>query len=89
MGKTGGIELFDQMNILQPDVPVVLLSARASLRSAAEIVDAGAYDLLLKPVDPQLLQLVVARACAHGACARSFNRFRSRQTGCRASVRAQ
>lgn len=57
-GKSGLI-LLTEVKQLFPDLPVLLLTAFASLDSAIEAVRRGAADYLLKPIDPaQILSRV-------------------------------
>ena len=50
-----GIKLLPQIHTLYPDMPVVILTAHASLETAIEAVRAGAGDYLLKPIDPETI----------------------------------
>lgn len=50
-----GIHLLSQIRSLYPEMPVLMLTAHASLESAIEAVRAGARDYLLKPIDPQAI----------------------------------
>ncbi|MGA2503984.1 MAG: response regulator transcription factor [Anaerolineales bacterium] len=50
-----GIQLLPQIRNLYPDMPVVILTAHASLETAIEAVRAGASDYLLKPIDPEAI----------------------------------
>ena len=47
-----GIQLLPQIRNLYPDMPVLILTAHATLDTAIEAVRAGARDYLLKPIDP-------------------------------------
>jgi DNA-binding NtrC family response regulator len=49
---------------LDPDVPVLIMTAFASVPDAVVAMKEGALDFLAKPVDPDHLLLVVARALA-------------------------
>lgn len=54
-----GLALLPRIRSLYPDMPVVILTAHATLESAIEAVRQGARDYLLKPFDPvQLLNRV-------------------------------
>ncbi len=46
-----GIELFEQIRRVDPDLPVILLTAWTHLEQAVELVKAGAADYLAKPWD--------------------------------------
>lgn len=52
MPKKSGLVLLTEIKQLFPDLPVLLLTAFASLDSAIEAVRRGAADYLLKPIDP-------------------------------------
>jgi DNA-binding NtrC family response regulator len=52
-----GIQLFRDIRVLDPDLPVVMLTAWTSLSSAVELVKLGATDYLAKPWDDQKLLL--------------------------------
>jgi DNA-binding response OmpR family regulator len=55
MPDISGIQLLPQIRALYPDMPVVMLTAHASLDTAIEAVRAGARDYLLKPIDPEAI----------------------------------
>ena len=44
-----GIRLFERVRELDPDVPVVLMTAWASLETAVQLIKEGANDYLAKP----------------------------------------
>ena len=48
-----GILLLPKIKGLYPDMPVLILTAHATLDTAIEAVRAGARDYLLKPIDPE------------------------------------
>jgi DNA-binding response OmpR family regulator len=50
-----GIQILPHIRSLYPDMPVVILTAHASLETAIEAVRAGATDYLLKPIDPEAI----------------------------------
>ena len=50
-----GIQLLPQIRSLYPDMPVLILTAHATLETAMEAVRAGARDYLLKPIDPETI----------------------------------
>jgi len=49
---TSGLVLLPEIRRLYPDMPVLILTAHATLESAMEAVRQGARDYLLKPIDP-------------------------------------
>jgi len=50
-----GIELLPQIKELYPEMPVLILTAHATLDTAIEAVRLGARDYLLKPIDPDAI----------------------------------
>jgi len=57
-----GEELLGALRERYPDVPVIVLSAQASVARAIDIMRQEPYDYLVKPVDPDRLARVLARA---------------------------
>ena len=55
-----GMELMRQTKKIDPELPVVLITAFAEVRGAVEAIRAGAHDFLAKPFDhPQVLRVVL------------------------------
>jgi DNA-binding response OmpR family regulator len=48
-----GIQLLPQLRGLYPDMPILILTAHATLDTAIGAVKSGARDYLLKPIDPE------------------------------------
>ena len=54
-----GLELVRQLHAAQPRLPIILVTAFGTTKTAIEATKFGAYDYLLKPFDmPELLELV-------------------------------
>jgi DNA-binding NtrC family response regulator len=51
MPKMSGIELLAEAKRLRPDMPVVLMTAHASIETAIDAIKKGAYDYIEKPFD--------------------------------------
>jgi|GEM_PF-1096487 len=62
LGQESGLGLLRQIKRTLPDNPVIMLIASTDVRHATEAIQTGAYDFVLKPVDPALLLEVVQRA---------------------------
>ena len=56
---TEGVELFRAIRALDPDLPVILITAWTSLESAVALVKEGAADYVAKPWDDQKLVLSI------------------------------
>ena len=50
-----GTDLLPQIHQIQPEVPVIILTAHATLETAMQAVKGGARDFLLKPIDPHAI----------------------------------
>ncbi len=62
MPEMDGMEMLRRARAIDPRMPVVLLTAHASLESAVAAVKAGAFDYLAKPFSIDQLKLAVERA---------------------------
>jgi DNA-binding NtrC family response regulator len=62
MAGMDGIELLKQLRVQQPALPVILITAFASVPSAVAAMREGAFDYVTKPFDNDELRAVVARA---------------------------
>ncbi|MDR0786507.1 MAG: sigma-54 dependent transcriptional regulator [Gemmatimonadota bacterium] len=60
-GRTG-LEVLPQLIALAPDVPVVMMSGRASLADAVQATRLGAYHFLEKPLSPETVLLTLRSA---------------------------
>jgi DNA-binding response OmpR family regulator len=56
-----GIQLLPQIKDLYPYMPILILTAHATLDTAIEAVRAGARDYLLKPIDPGAILTLVSK----------------------------
>ncbi|MBI1313016.1 response regulator [bacterium] len=65
MPKLGGLQLCERIVGDRPDVPVVVMTAFGSLDTAVSAIRAGAYDFVSKPVELDVLSLVLERAVRH------------------------
>ena len=59
MPGMSGLELQKKIKEIQPDSTVIMITAYASVESAVEAMQTGAYDYLSKPFDPDYLALMV------------------------------
>jgi len=63
----GGLELVKRVRALSVGTPVVVLTGFGTVASAVECLKAGACDYVLKPADPDALEVVFERAMRHTA----------------------
>ncbi len=57
-----GIELLGRLLERDPDLPAIIITAYASVDTAVSALKRGAFDYVTKPVDPEELSHLVARA---------------------------
>ena len=59
---TDGLTLFGELHALQPDMPVIIITAFSSVEGAVEAIKRGAADYVTKPFDMDELAICVDRA---------------------------
>src|SRR5437016_2957543 len=65
MPKVTGMELLAEAKKLRPEMPVVLMTAFATVQTAVEAMKLGAYDYIQKPFDGEEIKLLVERTLEH------------------------
>jgi putative nucleotidyltransferase with HDIG domain len=65
MSGMDGMELLDNVGVMYPEIPVVMVTAVHDIAVAMASIRRGAYDYLLKPFDREQLHAVVSRALTH------------------------
>ncbi len=76
-----GIEGLRRFKAKVPEIPVILVTAFATVETAIDAMKAGAFDYLKKPFEPEELEIVVARAVEHARIRRDNARLRSALSG--------
>lgn len=62
MPEMDGIEVLQKIQILKPDVPVVMISGHGNIDTAVESIKEGAYDFIEKPLDLNRLLITIRNA---------------------------
>jgi DNA-binding NtrC family response regulator len=57
-----GLELVRRLQASSPEIPVIILTGHGNVASAVECLKAGASDYVLKPADPEALEVSLQRA---------------------------
>ncbi len=65
MANVSGIEALEEIRAFNPALPVILMTAYASVETAVGALKKGAYDYLTKPLDFDELRLALERALEH------------------------
>jgi len=61
MPQTSGMDVLKFTNGLNPETPVILITAYGSIKQAIDALKAGALDYVVKPFDVEELKILVAR----------------------------
>ncbi len=62
MPKMTGLELLEAAHALEPDLPVILITAHGTVDTAVTALKTGAFDYITKPFDKDELKVAVRRA---------------------------
>lgn len=62
MDNLNGLQLLEKCKDIQPNLEVVMLTGNGTVETAIEAMKKGAYDYLIKPVNPNKLEMVLQRA---------------------------
>lgn len=65
MTDMDGIEAIGEIKKMSPSIPVVMMTAYASVKTAVEALKSGAYDYLTKPLDIDELKILIKKALEH------------------------
>ena len=76
MPGVDGLELVRRLHAAFPELPVLVLTGHGTISSAVECIKAGATDYILKPADPDALELALARALERRALQREVSYLR-------------
>src|SRR5712691_9009888 len=76
-----GLAVLDAARSLDPTLPVIVMTAFGSIETAVDAMKRGAEDFITKPVDPDLLRLLVSRAIGRRVRERESLLFDHNQSG--------
>ncbi|NWF55522.1 MAG: sigma-54-dependent Fis family transcriptional regulator [Syntrophaceae bacterium] len=65
MTTMDGIETLTEIRKISPFVPVLMMTAYASVKTAVEALKAGAFEYLTKPLDLDELKILIEKALEH------------------------
>ncbi len=65
MPSMNGLEFMRELRVVDPDVPVIVLTAYGTVESAVEAMKLGAVDFVSKPFDIEAIEVLVKRSLAH------------------------
>ncbi len=76
-----GLSVLDAARGVDPTLPVIVMTAFGSIETAVDAMKRGAEEFITKPVDPDLLRLLVARSIERRAGRRESLLFSEAQSG--------
>ncbi len=76
MPEMDGVELLTRIKTMQPDLPVIVLTAHGTIDSAVEAMKVGAFDYLTKPFSRDQLKASVRKALELSALATENRQLR-------------
>ena len=65
MSRMGGIEALKRIKKISPGIPIVIMTAYASVHTAVDALKSGAHDYLIKPLDIEELKILVRKVLRH------------------------
>jgi DNA-binding NtrC family response regulator len=81
LGGADGLDLVRRVRAIDAELPVVVLTGHGTIASAIACVRAGATDYLLKPADPDVLEVCLERALSTRALRREVELLRDPDDG--------
>ena len=77
MPEVDGLEGLERFHKMDPDLPVILITAFGTVETAVEAMKRGAFDYIRKPFEPSEIEIVIDRAVKHRNLVRENARLRS------------
>jgi two-component system response regulator GlrR len=74
--RQDGISLMEDLHLILPEMPVIILTGYGSIENAVEAMKKGAYSYLTKPFDPRDLILQIEKAIENRRLASEVKRLR-------------
>lgn len=72
-----GIELLERVKAIDPDLPVIMMTAHGTVEKAVEAMQKGAYNYILKPFNNERLAIYVKKAMAMYSVVKDNRRLRN------------
>lgn len=65
MARMSGIDALKEIKKISPGIPVLIMTAYASVETAVDALKSGAYDYITKPLDTEKLKRIIASELEH------------------------
>jgi len=76
LGDQDGLSVMEQLLLIHPSLPVLILTAHGTIPNAVEAIRNGAYGYLTKPFDDQELKVYIEKALAQRRMSREIERLK-------------
>jgi DNA-binding NtrC family response regulator len=76
MPNLSGLDLLPELASEYPDIPVIVMTALVETETAVNCMKRGAFDFLVKPVEPERLIATIRRAVEHRAMCNELTSLR-------------
>jgi DNA-binding NtrC family response regulator len=60
-----GLQLMEEIKRSKPDIPIIIITAYATVETAVKAMKNGAYDYLVKPFNPEDLSMTIQKILEH------------------------
>lgn len=75
LGDTDGKELLIQIKLINPEVPVIIITGYSEIKMAVEVMKHGAFDYVTKPLFPEEILITVKAAMSMANSSATEGRF--------------
>ncbi len=65
MPRMDGIEVMEEVKKIDKDVPVIIITAYATVDTAVKAMKEGAYEYIVKPFNPEEISIIIRNIIAH------------------------
>ena len=79
MPDMGGLEVLEKLRPTNPDLPVIVLTAKGGIDSAVEAMRAGANDFLVKPASPERIAVSIRNQLKIGTLSGEVKQLKKKQ----------
>src|ERR1700754_3707478 len=79
MPDMGGLDVLAQLRPANPDMPVIVLTAKGGIDSAVEAMRAGANDFLVKPASPERITVSIRNQLKIGTLSGEVKQLKKKQ----------
>ena len=62
LGADDGLKLLTELTQMLPQSPIIMISGHADIAQAVHAIQAGAWDFMEKPIDPDRLEVIIRNA---------------------------